>query len=85
MYQHSVCGPIKDLIRTHFVWMDHQHGLAVDLLDLLRGDQVGHAHRPPPALSLPQDRVHGGQQGTDVPLLALNPVQDLEETQAHNP
>lgn len=57
--------------------MDDQYGFAVNLLHLLRCDQVGHAHGPPAALALPQHRVHGGEEGTDVTLLPLDPVQDL--------
>lgn len=57
--------------------MDHQDRFAIDLLDLFRCHQVGHAHLPPARLSLPQHGVHGGQQGANVALLPLDPVQNL--------
>lgn len=66
----KVCGVSK----AHLIWMDHEDGLPVELLHLVRRDQVGHAHGPPAGLALPQHRVQCGQQRADVPLLALDPV-----------
>lgn len=61
--------------------MHDQDGFAVDLLNLIWGDQVGHAHRLPARLSLPQHGMHGGEQGADVALLPLDPVQNLGHRQ----
>lgn len=62
---------------SHLVWVNNQNRFAVNLLDLFRGNQVSHAHRLPACLSLPKNSVHGGQQGTDVTFLPLDPVQNL--------
>lgn len=61
--------------------MHHKHSFPVSLLDLIGGHQVSHAHRFPARLSFPQDRMQGGDQGPDIPLLPLDPVQDLSRFQ----
>lgn len=66
---------------SHLIWVDDQDRFAVDLLDLLRSDQVSHPHRLPAGLSLPQHSMHGGQEGSDVTLLPLNPVKNLGHKQ----
>lgn len=66
-------------IILYLIWMDHQHRLSVVLLHLVGRHQVGHAHRLPAGLPLPQHRVQGRQQRSDVSLLPLNPVQDLQD------
>ena len=71
----------RDSSSTHLIRMDHEDGLAVHLLHLLRGHQVSHTHGPPARLPLPEHRVHGGQQRADVAFLTLDPVQDLGRTQ----
>lgn len=63
---------IRYLIRMH-----HQRGLSVELLHLIRSHQVSHAHGPPASLALPQHCVQSREQSSDVPLLSLDPVQDL--------
>ena len=62
----------------YLIWMDNQHSLSVELLHLVGCHQVGHAHRLPAGFTLPQHRVQGRQQRSDVSLLPLNPVQDLQ-------
>lgn len=57
--------------------MHHQRGLSVELLHLIRSHQVSHAHGPPASLALPQHCVQSREQSSDVPLLSLDPVQDL--------
>lgn len=69
------------LLLSHLVGVDNQDCSSVDLLDLLWGNQVGHAHSLPARLPFPQHCVHGGQQSADVTLLPLNPVQNLGHKQ----
>lgn len=64
--------------------MDDQRRPSVELLHLVVGDQVGHADGLPALLVLPQHRVQGGQQRPDVPLLPLDPVQDLHGTSSRS-
>lgn len=66
---------------SHLIWVDDQDCFAVDLLDLLWSNQVSHAHGFPARLSFPQHGMHGGQQGTNVTLLPLDPVQNLGHQQ----
>ena len=58
--------------------MDCQTGLAVHLFDVCRGDQLIHLALLPPA-ALPDHLVHAAQQGADVTLFTLRPVQNLME------
>ncbi len=60
------------LVRVH-----NKHSLPVDLLHLIRCDQICHVDGFPAGLSLPQDRVQCGEQRSDVPLLPLDPIEDL--------
>lgn len=60
--------------------MDDEDSFTINLLDLFWGNQVSHAHGLPAGLPLPQHRMHGGQKGTDVTLLTLDPVQNLGHT-----
>lgn len=72
---------IQNISIPHLIRVDYKDCFAVHLLDLFWCDQVGHAHRFPARFSLPQDRMHSGQQSTDVTLLPLNPVQNLHHKQ----
>lgn len=63
---------------AYLIWMDDQHCLPVVLLHLIWSYQVSHAHLLPAGLPLPQYCVQSGQQSSDVALLPLNPVQDLQ-------
>lgn len=67
---------------AHLVRVDNQHGPAILLLHLPGRHQVGHAHGSPAALAVPQHGVQRGQQGADVPLLALGPLQELRDRRA---
>lgn len=64
---------------AYLVRVDGQHSSAVLFFHLPGGHQVGHAHGGPAALAVPQHGVQGGQQRTDVPLLALRPLQELRD------
>lgn len=76
---------ISSISLLYLIWMDNQHSLPVELLHLVRGHQVSHAHRLPAGLPLPQHRVKSGQQRPDVPLLPLDPVQDLQHDNKNKP
>ena len=56
--------------------MDGQAGFAVHFLDVCGRDQLVHLALLPPT-ALPDHLVHAAEQGADVALLALRPVQDL--------
>lgn len=62
---------------TYFIRVHNQHCFAVNLFDLFWGNQVSHTHWFPARLPFPKHSVHGGQQGADVTLLPLDPVQNL--------
>lgn len=70
--------------RAYLVRVDHQHRSPVELLDLVGGDEVGHSHRFPARLALPEHGVERGQKGPDVPLLPLDPLQDLSPGTEHD-
>lgn len=63
---------------TYLIRMHYQHCTAVLLLHLLWSHQVSHTHRCPAALPIPQYCVQSGQQCTNIPLFAFNPVQKLQ-------
>lgn len=65
---------------SYLVWVDDQRRPSVELLHLIVRHQVGHAHGLPALLVLPQHRVQSRQQRSDVSLLPLDPVQDLNGT-----
>ncbi len=65
---------------SHLIWVDWEHSPAVDLFDLVRGDQLVHATLSPFILPLPQHSVERTQQGADVTLLALCPFTHLKHT-----
>lgn len=64
---------------SYLVWVHNKHSLPVDLLHLIRCDQICHVNGFPAGLSLPQDRVQRGEQRSDVPLLPLDPIEDLTD------